>query len=1074
MSKHLGAVGMGLLLAAGVGCTGNGGGESSSSSGGGVTSSSGGQVVTSTGGGTSNAGGSSNGGGTSNGAGTSGAGGSSGTQASSGQPPQCDAYNHRGQTYNCSALDRCTETDLNYRLACCSCDSLYCEPDPTCPNPSSSSSGGGTGSTGGPMVAETCMRCHNGSANDDYAGTGLENPHPWLNVKCTQCHGGNGAAPGKTEAHVPPPPAVGDKEYQRLNPHAYFNRLTLQGMDHFPDYTDTRQGAASGTMLSPLEYLQFVNPGDNRVVQLGRSCGLCHAGHAAWAKGSPIATEMGFFSTSTYYIGLENYFADRRSGANAPNTDYNTAADFAWREWIDNTYTAGTRTAGQIGRTVAVPETAQYNGTIRDNPDYTAAALADDQYDPALFPDRAGRVRGGTALANVVVEQVMITCGDCHAGAAGANNRYADFRSSGCTVCHMQYSMDGRSRSRDSNVNKQEPLNPDAINAALAERPHVETHQIRNVAKVLPNGAFIRGISDNACAGCHQGSNRTVLQYWGIRLDQNADVVNNFQYPANPVNFANTAQDERLYDASVNNQTFNGRNANQYILTEDYDGDNRDDTPADIHYERGLGCIDCHGSRDVHAGVEGDPQSGQIKSRMDQVVKIRCENCHGTIEAYAPTISCNTYQGSTADCTKDASNNPIRHVTKDVTNNYWLISRLNGERHYVPQTRDAVARNNRRHPITQQLLYNPKASYAMGRQDQDPSNGAGPIQANPALVANGFSHTDNMDCTSCHASWNNQCIGCHARTQYDANPANYFFSNATGERILLKQQNADFSYITPLPMYLGVNSKGKITQVMAGMKVFYAYTDLNGATSQVFSFSDRNGNGNNPNFQGRNAHPSLGFNQMAAHSIRGKVTATQEGSRYCVACHMTQDGLNNFGAAYAQFAVDYFDRNYAALNYPLLQQHIGQNTSNQLNSPFWVHMVAGLGTGLYLFDDTACPVNPLDNNTNRFFCNGQSPAQRFAANAFNNVRYDADRHVEWNPTTFLGGVSNGMGIHPMLNPAGSTLRAGSLNPNHTGPLGATMINKLANTNNAQGGRVLDSWMDANANAQGNLNLNALP
>ena len=138
MSKHLGAVGMGLLLAAGVGCTGNGGGESSSSSGGGVTSSSGGQVVTSNGGGTSNAGGSSNGGGTSNGAGTSGAGGSSGTQASSGQPPQCDAYNHRGQTYNCSALDRCTETDLNYRLACCSCDPLYCEPDPTCPVPTSS------------------------------------------------------------------------------------------------------------------------------------------------------------------------------------------------------------------------------------------------------------------------------------------------------------------------------------------------------------------------------------------------------------------------------------------------------------------------------------------------------------------------------------------------------------------------------------------------------------------------------------------------------------------------------------------------------------------------------------------------------------------------------------------------------------------------------------------------------------------------------------------------------------------------------------------------------------------------
>lgn len=31
-------------------------------------------------------------------------------------------------------------------------------------------------------------------------------------------------------------------------------------------------------------------------------------------------------------------------------------------------------------------------------------------------------------------------------------------------------------------------------------------------------------------------------------------------------------------------------------------------------------------------------------------------------------------------------------------------------------------------------------------------------------------------------------------------------------------------------MYLGVNSKGKITQMNGGMKVFYAYMDLANAT----------------------------------------------------------------------------------------------------------------------------------------------------------------------------------------------------------------------------------------------------
>ena len=137
-------------------------------------------------------------------------------------------------------------------------------------------------------------------------------------------------------------------------------------------------------------------------------------------------------------------------------------------------------------------------------------------------------------------------------------------------------------------------------------------------SRVLPNGAFVRGQSDKVCVGCHQGSNRTVLQFWGIRLDQNQDLNNNFQYPANPVTFVNGANDTRLFDPAVNNNTFNGRNADQLIVYEDYDGDLRDDTPPDVHYEAGMGCIDCHGSQDVHSGTEGGPINGQIFSHQNQ------------------------------------------------------------------------------------------------------------------------------------------------------------------------------------------------------------------------------------------------------------------------------------------------------------------------------------------------------------------------------------------------------------------------------------------------------------------------
>ena len=138
----------------------------------------------------------------------------------------------------------------------------------------------------------------------------------------------------------------------------------------------------------------------------------------------------------------------------------------------------------------------------------------------------------GSPLANLFQEQVSFTCGDCHLGSAGANNRYGDFRPSGCAACHMRYSLSGRSTSGDPNVNLNEPLDPDRIDEP--ELPHIRRHLILSVAKTLPSGESVQGIDDYACAGCHQGSNRTVMQYWGIRLDQNQDVRRNVQYPAQP------------------------------------------------------------------------------------------------------------------------------------------------------------------------------------------------------------------------------------------------------------------------------------------------------------------------------------------------------------------------------------------------------------------------------------------------------------------------------------------------------------------------------------------------------------
>ncbi len=974
-----------------------------------------------------------------------------------GGPVDCRAAEYRGETYDCTALNRCTETNFQYRLACCECDPGYCNPDPTC---NAAPDGGvpGPDADGGsppPPVQEleTCMNCHNGGQRNDYSGPGLSNPHPFQgaeNIPCTGCHGGNPKGAGKLGSHVPPPPGIGDRQYQVLNPKAFFNRRTLAGIDKLEpeQYTSPDQPDKQWTNL---DYLQFVNPGDLRVVEQGRGCGAegCHFNqHAQWVPRTPIATSVGLFSGSRFHTGVENAIPEHRGR----HMDGDSLGDYAPRDVSNPAYNPNTREIGEMGHLVEFPERGQWDGPFRQNASLSAAALANDVVNAAEDPERPNRVRAGSNLDMLTSTQFAITCGDCHLYSAGQNDRYADFRSSGCTACHMEYSYDGRSRSNDPNVPKNEPANPDAI--APGERAHVLSHQIRNVAKILPNGAFQRGISDRACVGCHQGSNRTVLQYWGIRLDQNQDLVNNLQYPANPVTFATTANDERLYDPAVANATFNGRNANQYILLEDYDGDNRDDTPPDVHYEAGLGCIDCHGSRDLHGGGTADPAAnGRLMSHQDQNVLIRCQSCHGEVEAYAATAACTTYDQKQAQCVVDAEGNPLRHVTKDAQANFWLVSRLTGERHYIPQVRDVTVNNGRTHPINSRPLFSPKASYAMGRADGNPDNGIGPQQADPTRIRNGFSHMDNMDCVACHGSWQNNCIGCHLKTQYDVNPNNYFFSNVTGERILFKQANADFIYQNPIWMTLGINSKGKITQVSPAEKTFYRYQDLNNVESATFAFSDRLGEGNNPANAGRNAFPALAHNQMAAHSIRGKIADDKEGPRYCVSCHLNDASLAQFGAQYAAFRAAYANNNFAQLNFNLLKQHIGQNPGNQLNSPFFVHMAAGLGTGLMLFDEEGCPENPLDQRDQRGFCNQGPPANNFNAN---NVKYDSDRIVEAN------GVPNSSSSHPRLTADGKQ-RIGSSNPEMAGTLDAQTIQKLADPNN---GRILDSWIDANGAPQG--------
>lgn len=874
-------------------------------------------------------------------------------------------------------------------------------------------------------TGSSCMLCHNGSQHGDYGGPGIQDPHPFPdaeNLACTTCHGGDPGGFDKDSSHVPPPPEIGDRAFQRQNRFAFFNRLTLTGIDKLPDYV------ANGRTYTALDYLQFINPGDLRVAQDGRACGDCHQSHTETVAQGLLATEAGVLSGATFSFGLENRVVSSQGQYG------DTAADFGFRAIRDTDFTPDPACIGAVEELLEFPvhsSRVEAADQIFRNDDYLAANLPADQL-------ANGQIATDSSLSHLLQEQVAFTCGDCHLGSAGANNRFGDFRSSGCTSCHMPYSPSGRTGSRDPNVDRFEPLDVDDIEPG--ERSHIRSHRIVSAKKTLANGVEVEGMDDLTCAGCHQGSNRTVMQYWGIRLDQNQDVRRGVQYPTNPQAFRNTRNDTRLFDPDVNNRTFNGRNANQYLAFEDYDGDGRDDTPADVHHEAGMGCIDCHGSYDLHGG----PTDGtaKINSRMEHGTAIQCESCHGDIRGYAPVVAGTAFDGTTADLAVDSKGNPLPHVRREADGHYYLYSKLTGARHYVTQTLDTVVDNQRRNTLTDTPIYSPRASYAMGCVDGDPATGIGPQQAGG--VTPDFCHSDSMSCASCHSAWTNTCMGCHLEGEYNEGQN---FSNITGERIVFRERNADFVYQSPLFFNLGIGPRNRIEQTSSNTKTFFKYRDRQGNFSKAFAFSDRNGQGNSSTYS------SLGHNAIMAHSIRGRVDANNEGPRSCTACHLTQDGLTNYGAEYDAFRTAIAGNNYGSLDFNVLEQHFGQNTGNHLESPLYVHMVAGLGSGLFLFDENGCPTNPLDDDQDRKGCNDQAPSAIFD---INNAFYDLDRIVR------LNGLSTSSSNHVLLD-VSVNRRDGAANPGMAGPLGASLVVRLTDPVN---GIVLDSWVDSDGNLKG--------
>jgi hypothetical protein len=83
---------------------------------------------------------------------------------------------------------------------------------------------------------------------------------------------------------------------------------------------------------------------------------------------------------------------------------------------------------------------------------------------------------------------------------------------------------------------------------------------------------------------------------------------------------------------------------------------------------------------------------------------------------------------------------------------------------------------------------------------------------------NGYSHTDQMECYTCHNSWRQTCYGCHVTINDDS-----FQRNLTTGQVTQGSISVSRDYFSTDSFYLGMNSRGKMSPLCSSMSVFVSY-----------------------------------------------------------------------------------------------------------------------------------------------------------------------------------------------------------------------------------------------------------
>jgi hypothetical protein len=749
-----------------------------------------------------------------------------------------------------------------------------------------------------------CMSCH---GMKDGKGPGVfDDPDMHVadvRIGCTDCHGGNASVRRAEEA-------------PRSEPY-----LALMREAHVqPRYPDAWPSSANPertyTLLNREDpaFVRFVNPGDLRAAQT--ACGTCHPKEVAFTRRSLMTTSAMLWGAVTYNNGTfptKNYRYGESYGPDGVPERLQGVVEFDGGKKTVRWPTEQELAQGVLPSLDPLPRwnvgqpgnplrAFERGGRLsRANP--SDVGVPNPNEDPGKPEMKQGDRGFGTQLRfdPVLLNLQKTRLNDPHLSFLGTNEHPGDYRSSGCSACHVVYANDrtpahsgpyakyghrGRSAGQDPTVRKDESGHP------IAHR-------------------FTNSIPSSQCMTCHHHQPNAFMntffgyQMWDYETDGAAMWPKEQREPSsseraarlasNPEGAAlrgNWSDPEFLANVSDLNPTlkhtqFADYHGHGWIFRAVYKRDRKGnlldadgkvvpfDDPErfkksvhlmDIHAERGMHCVDCHFKQDNH----GD---GKLYGEYPNAIEITCSDCHGTLRSrFAEDQKTTGPAGGRTKLTdlKTPWAEPRFEWRGDEMAPVQRSMMQPDKSWEVPQVQDLINPDPARTRQDGRPWYNPKAAHAKTMRRDGTTWGA--LPAGDAELAH---KSSRMECFSCHTSWTTGCFGCHLPMKANER-----------RRTLHNEGDLSRNWTTYNPQVVrddvfmlgahGPAKGGKIAPVRSSSAVVISSQNAN----REWIYSQ----------QPPVSAPGLSsqaFNPHFAHTVRTKET------RACADCHVSKAGDNN-------------------------------------------------------------------------------------------------------------------------------------------------------------------------------------